>query len=107
DLGDAVHCSGELARANRNVVLVIPGTTLAPENYAWNWVRALAAMHWPYCTVALPDRGMNDVQVAAEYVVYAIRRVSAASGRRVDIVGHSQGGMAPRWTLRFWPDTRP
>jgi len=45
-------------------------------------------------------------QIAGEYVVYAIRTMVASSGRRVEIVGHSQGGMVPRWALRFWPDTR-
>jgi hypothetical protein len=28
------------------------------------------------------------------------------AGRRISIIGHSQGGMLPRWPLRFWPDTR-
>ena len=28
------------------------------------------------------------------------------AGRRISIIGHSQGGMVPRWALRFWPDTR-
>jgi hypothetical protein len=49
---------------------------------------------------------MGDVQVAGEYVVYAIRTMHARSNRRVDIIGHSQGGMVPRWALRFWPGTR-
>jgi hypothetical protein len=49
---------------------------------------------------------MADVQVAAEYVVNAIRTMSPRAGRKISIVGHSQGGMIPRWPLRFWPDTR-
>jgi hypothetical protein len=49
---------------------------------------------------------MGDIQVAGEYVVSAIRTMHAAYGGRIDIVGHSQGGMVPRWALRFWPDTR-
>jgi hypothetical protein len=38
--------------------------------------------------------------------VYAIRTMRAQSGRRIAILGHSQGGMSMRWALRFWPDTR-
>ncbi len=33
--------------------------------------------------------------------------MNAVSGQKVDVLGHSQGGMVPRWALRFWPDTRP
>jgi hypothetical protein len=29
-----------------------------------------------------------------------------AKARKVQIIGYSQGGMVPRWALRFWPDTR-
>jgi hypothetical protein len=28
------------------------------------------------------------------------------AGRKIAILGHSQGGMSMRWALRFWPDTR-
>jgi putative serine esterase DUF676 len=51
--------------------------------------------------VTLPGTGMGDIQVAGEYVVYAIRTMHAAYGGRIDIVGHSQGGMVPRWALRL------
>ncbi len=60
----------------------------------------------PYCKVDMPQRTLGDIQVAAEYLVNAIRTTHARSGRRVAIIGHSQGGMSMRWALRFWPDTR-
>ncbi|NKQ55157.1 alpha/beta fold hydrolase [Amycolatopsis sp. K13G38] len=102
----AVHCSADVRGADRDPVLLIPGTTLTPEEFRWNYVRAFRAKGWPYCTVALPHNGMDDIQTAAEYVVYAIRQVSGAAGRKVDVVGHSQGGMIGRWALKYWPDTR-
>jgi len=64
-------------------------------------------MGWPYCTVTLPYHTMGDIQVAGEYIVGALRTMAASAGRKVDVLGYSQGGMVPRWALRFWPDTRP
>ena len=88
-------------------MLLVPGTTLNPEvQFSWNWERALSKLGWPGCILALPNDGMSDIQAAGEYVVHAIRTIHATSDRRVDIIGHSQGGMVPRWALRFWPDTR-
>jgi hypothetical protein len=88
-------------------VLLVPGTTLNPQtDYSYGWEPALAKLGWSYCTIDLPGNAMGDVQTAGEYVVYAIRKMHAGYGGRIDIVGHSQGGMVPRWALRFWPDTR-
>lgn len=42
-----------------------------------------------------------------QYIVYAIRQMHQLAGRRIAVMGHSQGGMVMRWALRFWPDTRP
>ncbi|MBA3327483.1 MAG: hypothetical protein H0T43_04185 [Solirubrobacterales bacterium] len=50
---------------------------------------------------------MADIQLSAERVVHAIRTMRARAGRLTDVVGHSQGGMIPRWALSFWPYTRP
>ncbi|HEU5035171.1 MAG TPA: lipase [Mycobacteriales bacterium] len=102
----ALHCHGDLA-GRRTPVLLVPGTTLDPEdNFGWNYERAFTAQHRPWCAITLPDHALGDIQRAGEYVVYAIRTMSRRAERRIDILGYSQGGMVPRWALRFWPDTR-
>ncbi|MHB8690312.1 MAG: esterase/lipase family protein [Solirubrobacteraceae bacterium] len=105
-LQKALVCTSSVAHASRAPILLVPGTTVNPSEFAWNWEPALAAQGWPYCTIDLPGNGMGDIQIAGEYVAYAIRTMYAQAGRKIDIVGHSQGGMVPRWALRFWPDTR-
>jgi triacylglycerol esterase/lipase EstA (alpha/beta hydrolase family) len=106
-LDAALECSGDLTGAAEEPVLLVPGTTLTPEhNFGWNWIPALDALGRGWCTVELPGSAMADVQVAGEYVVNAIRTMHADYGDRIDVLGHSQGGMLPRWALRFWPDTR-
>ncbi len=88
-------------------VLLLPGTTVnTDENFGWNYVQAFQLDQRPFCTLDLPDRTMGDIQIAAEYVVQAIRTLEARSGQKVSIVGHSQGGMISRWALKYWPDTR-
>lgn len=107
ELDASVRCSGGLDGAAVAPVLFVAGTTVTPrEDFDWNWERAMRQMGRPYCDVTVPDRAMADIQVAGEYIVHAIREMHARSGRRIAIVGHSQGGMSPRWALRFWPDTR-
>ena len=106
----ALKCTASVASDSREPILLVPGTTMTPEvNFSWNYERALNALGLPYCTIELPNRAMSDIQVAGEYVVYALRKMSKFEGRRsrkVQVIGYSQGGMVPRWALRFWPDTR-
>lgn len=105
DLRASLECTA--VERGGDAVLLIPGTTLTPEdNFAWNYERAFADAGRAYCTVELPDRAMADIQVSAEYVVAAIRTMAAQTGRKVSILGHSQGGMIGRWALKYWPDTR-
>jgi hypothetical protein len=106
-LAASLGCVGTLRGASHAPVLLVPGTSLNPAtDYGYGWEPALRTLGWPYCAVTLPGNAMGDIQVAGEYVVSAIRTMHAAYGGRIDIVGHSQGGMVPRWALRFWPDTR-
>jgi len=56
--------------------------------------------------VQLPDRELGDIQDSNEYVVAAVRQLARQTGRKVDLIGHSQGGLQIRWSVRWWPDLR-
>lgn len=88
-------------------VLLVHGTGVTPEeNWGWNYENALRDGGFDVCTVRLPDRSLVDIQVSTEYVVHAARTIHAETGERVDLVGHSQGGLQPRWAVTWWPDVR-
>ena len=106
-LAAALACRGGVEDARRAPVLLVHGTSLTrEENWSAAYGPALSYLRIPWCAVALPDRATGDIQTHAEYVVHAIRRMRRIAGRRIAIIGASQGGMLPRWALRFWPDTR-
>jgi hypothetical protein len=106
-LDAALLCSPTLATTKRAPVLLVQGTgATAKDNWSWTYEPALDKLGIAWCAVDLPDQATSDVQVAGEYVVHAIRTMHGRTGRKIAIIGHSQGGMVPRWALRFWPDTR-
>lgn len=106
-LQQSLVCHGNPSGASEPVVLLVPGTTLTPEvNFDWNYIPALKTLGRTVCTVELPEKAMGDIQIAAEYLVFAIRDLAGRSGAPIQIIGYSQGGMVPRWALRFWPSTR-
>lgn len=90
-------------------VLLVHGTFTNPdENWGWNYRVQLPADGYDVCWVALPDRSLNDIQVASEYVVEAVRLMYSRDGQRpIAIVGHSQGALEPRWAVKWWPSIQP
>jgi hypothetical protein len=106
-LAASLRCSPGFGRADRAPVLLVPGTGItATQEFSWNYEPALSHLGIEWCGVTFPDSGNDDMQVNGEYVVHAIRTMYARAHHRIAIYGHSQGGMVPRWALRFWPDTR-
>ena len=93
--------------ADRQPVLLVHGTGAnAEENWSWNYGKVLPELGYDVCTVNLPNRALDDIQVSSEYVVHAILAMSERSGRQVDVLGHSQGGLQPRWAVRWWDAAR-
>lgn len=108
ELARALRCPSKLGKAGRPVVLLVPPTVFdPPDAYGWNYQPALDQVGIPWCAVTAPNHTDGDIQVAAEYVVNAVRKIRARSHHRVILFGWSQGASTlPRWALRFWPDVR-
>lgn len=85
-------------------VLLVHGTAVTREqNWAWGYWPALQSAGFEVCWVQLPDQATGDIQQSAEYVARAIEVMADRSGEKVDIIGHSQGGLSPRWAIKYFP----
>ncbi len=89
-------------------VVLVHGTA---ENAFDNWAELAPMLRREgYCVFALDYggyagtsfRGMTDIAASAVELSLFVNRVLASTGAsQVDLVGHSQGGMMPRFYLRF------
>jgi hypothetical protein len=105
-LAAALSCP-QGVRGQRDPVLLVPGAGGNPGfAFSAGLEPVLRANHYQVCTVMLPAAATGDIQVQAEYLVSSIRSMAARSARPVSVIGVSQGGMLPRWALKWWPDLR-
>lgn len=87
-------------------VVLVPGTF---ENMAKNWATMSPALKSQgYCVFALNYGATNGVDAtgpvadSARQLAPFVDKVLASTGaRKIDLVGHSQGGMMPRYYLGF------
>jgi triacylglycerol esterase/lipase EstA (alpha/beta hydrolase family) len=105
-LRGAVRCNPLANRHNpRRTLLLVHGTAATPEEaWGWGYERQLTADGYGWCDVRLPDRALGDFVTASQYAVFAARKAYRRSGRKVALVGHSQGGAMVLWIAKFWPD---
>lgn len=105
-LDASLICTG-FDHPDKPPVLLVHGTfTAGWEQYDWSYGPVLESMGFDVCTVTYPDRGFGDLQISAEYVANAIHRIHEQSGRKIAMIGHSQGALMPRWALKWWPSAR-
>ncbi len=72
-------------------------------NWDWNYWDALPEAGFETCWVQLPGEALVDIQISAEYVARAIQVMNRTSGEKTDVLGHSQGGLVPRWSIKWFP----
>jgi len=101
---DAALVCTPFTHPDKPPVLLVHGTfTTGYEQYDWTYLPLLDERGFDVCAVTYPDRGFGDQQISAEYVANALRRIHDATGRKVAMIGHSQGAGMPRWALKWWP----
>ena len=87
----------------RGVVLLVPGTGSTPdESFSWGYENALALDGFATCTVTLPQFGLGSFTRAAARVRRAIHATYDLAGRKIAVIGHSQGAALPVWSVKFW-----
>jgi triacylglycerol esterase/lipase EstA (alpha/beta hydrolase family) len=92
----------------RQPVLLVHGLSSDPTvGFGWNYRPDLVARGFDVCSITLPGDGYADITLSGELVVGAVRAMhDLAGGRRIDVLGHSLGGILPRWLARWFPETR-
>lgn len=104
-LRSSLDCTADVKTSRKQAVLLVHGTAATPkEDFGGNLDRYLPRAGYPLCIVTIPRRSMTDVQTNVEYVVHAIREAYARSGRKIAVIGHSQGAFLATYALRVWPD---
>ncbi len=103
---NALTCYGDLRRSAKLPILLAHGTGVtAKEEWDITYRPELLKLGHSVCTVEMPDYGFGDVQATVEVVATAIREmVRRSGGRKLSILGHSQGAFQPIFALRVYPD---
>ncbi|KFA55143.1 hypothetical protein S40293_08676 [Stachybotrys chartarum IBT 40293] len=107
DLLDAAVSRPQEVPAAKEIVLLVHGTGATPKI---NWDAALlqpliSQGYQPYY-LEVPNRLFLDTQITAEYISYAVKKISREHDTNISIISWSAGGLSTQWTLTFYPETR-
>ncbi|KAB8256509.1 ASST-domain-containing protein [Aspergillus pseudonomiae] len=106
----AIHIpkSFSLEQDKKLPVLLVPGTAVpAAINFYFNFGKLSKALpESDLVWVDLPQASLDDIQLNAEYVAYALNYVSALTSSNIAVISWSQGALDIQWALKYWPSTR-
>ena len=106
-LAAAFHCPDSVRSATREPILLSTGTGATGGELYASLKPVLDAYRRQACYVDFPDFTTADVQVSAQYLVFAIRREARIADRPLAVYGISQGALLSRIALTYWPSLGP
>ena len=106
DLEAAFNCPIDPTNATQTPVMFVTGTGATGDQGYLIGQSAFEQYGHPVCYMNFPDFTTADIQVSVQYLVYGLRREFGMAGRKVAVIGISQGGLLPRFALTYWPDLR-
>jgi triacylglycerol lipase len=102
----SLKCVGPIDDAARTPVMIVTGTGASGDEAYAIGKGAIDAYGAPVCYVNFPHFTTADLQVSVQYLVHGLRVMSRRAGRKVAILGISQGALLPRVALTYWPRLR-
>lgn len=92
---------GASAAPAKNPILLTHGLTA--DSLSWIAFKArLEADGYKVFTVDIPNRGFGDIATNSQAVKNKVDMIKAQTGAsRIDLIGHSEGGLENRYYLRF------
>ncbi|KAG2412606.1 hypothetical protein HFD88_010163 [Aspergillus terreus] len=110
DLRSAIHIPSSFSygKNGKKPLILVPGTACpAGTTFSFNFARfSAAAPNADVVWINIPRASLNDAQLNAEYVAYAIHYIAGLSSSHVAALGWSQGNLNIQWALKYWPSTR-
>lgn len=109
DLRAAIQLPQSFTYGKKMPVIMSPGTGVTgSQTFSGNFQKLLANSTTTEPVILnIPDNLLDDVQVNAEYVAYAMNYVSGISNnQKVSVVTWSQGSINMQWAVKYWPSTR-
>src|SRR5215211_6847749 len=91
DLEAAFHCPIDPANAQTTPIMFVTGTGATGEQGYLIGQGAFEASGHPVCYVNFPDFTTADIQISVQYLVYGLRKEFQLAGRKVAVIGISQG----------------